>query len=166
MLDPEMMAYNAGWSIAHAGYDPTTGCIDWPEQDWPAFERRLAMPASEQGYFYVQDDQTGEFLGHVHYEVEPDGTARIGLNVVPGRRGTGLGTRFMELLLERVWRDTRATVVVNDFDDDRPAAAHLHRSHGFTPDPTTSVAADRPTRRWRLHRDGAGRQANQHPADE
>jgi RimJ/RimL family protein N-acetyltransferase len=105
MLDPALMSYNAGWPISHPGYDPTTGCIDWPEQDWPAFERRLAMPASEQGYFYVQDDQTGEFLGHVHYEVEPDGTAHIGLNVVPSQRGNGLGTRFMDLLLEQTIRE-------------------------------------------------------------
>jgi RimJ/RimL family protein N-acetyltransferase len=152
-----MMSYNAGWPISHPGYDPTTGCIDWPEQDWPAFERRLAMPASEQGYFYVQDDQTGEFLGHIHYQVDPDGTAHIGLNVIPSQRGNGLGTRFMDLLLERVWRDTRATVVVNDFEDDRPAAVHLHQRHGFTPDPETNAAIGRPTRHWRLHRDDAHR---------
>ena len=145
MLDPEMMSYNAGWPISHAGYDPTTGCIDWPEQDWPAFERRLAMPASKQGYFYVEDDRTGEFLGHVHYQVDLDGTAHIGLNVIPSRRGTGLGTRFLQLLLERVWRDTAASVVVNDFTDDRSAAVQVHRYHGFTPDPVPSTDAGRPT---------------------
>ncbi len=160
MLDPAMMSYNAGWPISHPGYDPTTGCIDWPEQDWPAFERRLAMPASKQGYFYVQDDQTGEFLGHVHYHLDPDGTAHIGLNVIPRQRDTGLGTRFMDLLLERVWRDTSATMVVNDFEDDRTAAVRLHRRHGFTPDPETNAATDRPTRRWHLHRDDAHQQAN------
>ena len=58
-----MMAYNAGWQISHAGYDPGTGCIDWPEGAWPAFEARLARPASEQGYYFVQEDETSEFLG-------------------------------------------------------------------------------------------------------
>lgn len=72
MLDPEMMSYNAGWPISYVGYDPTTGCIDWPEPEWPAFEHRLAAPSSDQGYFYVQDDQSGEFLGHVHYQVDPE----------------------------------------------------------------------------------------------
>lgn len=153
MLDPQMMSYNAGWQIPHAGYDSTTGCIDWPEEDWPVFERRLAMPASEQGYFYVEDDQTGEFVGHVHYQVDPDGTAQIGLNVIPGRRGLGMGEEFLRLLLERVWRDTDATVVVNEFEDDRTAAVRLHRRQGFTPEPDTNCAAGRPTRRWRLHRE-------------
>lgn len=74
--------------------------------------------------------------------------------------GSGLGTEFMHLLLERVWRDTSATVVVNDFEDDRPAAAHLHRHHGFTPDPETNVATGRPTRRWHLHRGDAHQQTN------
>ena len=106
LFDPEMMAYNAGWPLSYAGYNPATGCIDWPEGAWPAFEARLARPASEQGYYFVQEDETSEFLGHVHYELHSDGTAHIGLNVIPARRGTGLGMRFMNHLLERIWQDT------------------------------------------------------------
>jgi GNAT superfamily N-acetyltransferase len=152
LLDPEMMSFNAGWRISYAGYDPTSGCVEWPEADWPAFERRLAMPASEQGYFYVEDGDVGEFLGHVHYEVDGDGVAHIGLNVIPMRRRNGLGVQFMSLLLERIWTDTDAAVVVNDFEDERVAAVRLHRACGFVPDPTTSTAFGRPTRTWRLPR--------------
>lgn len=97
-----MMSFNAGWLLPHAGYDAATGCIDWTESAWPEFESRLARPASQQGYFYVRDDQTDTFIGHVHYEVGDDGDAEIGLNVIPVRRGAGLGLRFMNLLLEQV----------------------------------------------------------------
>ncbi|WP_385899781.1 GNAT family N-acetyltransferase [Tessaracoccus sp. O5.2] len=152
LLDPEMMAYNAGWQISHAGYDPGTGCIDWPEDDWPAFEARLAQPASQQGYYFVQEDETSEFLGHVHYELHTDGAAHIGLNVIPARRGSGLGMRFMNLLLERVWQDTEAAVAINEFEDGRLDAVRLHRRCGFVPDPTTSNLYGRPTRTWRLLR--------------
>ncbi|QXT63799.1 GNAT family N-acetyltransferase [Tessaracoccus palaemonis] len=150
MLDPEMMSYNAGWSVRYAGYDPASGCLDWPEEDWPAFEQKLARPAAEQGYFYVLDDETDEFVGHVHYEVDGDGEAHIGVNVIPRRRGAGLGSHFMSLLLDRVRRDTDATVIVNDFEDDRMAAARLHRRSGFVPDDKTSNAFGRPTRAWRI----------------
>ncbi len=45
LADPEMMADNASWDVTHPGYDPTTGCIDWPESEWPAFEARLRLVA-------------------------------------------------------------------------------------------------------------------------
>ena len=136
------------------GYDADTGCIGWPETAWPAFEERLAKPASEQGY-YVQEVETGEFLGHVHYEVDSEGAAHIGLNVIPGRRGNGLGQLFLRLLLERVWADTLAQVAVNDFEDDRLDVLRLHQRCGFIADPTTTTAFGRPTRTWRLRREDA-----------
>lgn len=54
LSDPETMAYNAGWDVRYAGYDPTTGCIDWPESEWSEFEARLRLPATRQGYYYVR----------------------------------------------------------------------------------------------------------------
>lgn len=152
LLDPEMMSYNAGWQLAHPGYDRRTGCIDWPEAEWDAFEQRLALPASEQGYWYVQDTGTDGFVGHVHYQLDPPGSAQLGLNVVPGRRGTGLGSEFMRLLLERLWQGTSAEVATNEFEDDRSAAVRLHRRWGFEPDADVNDAAGRPTRIWRLYR--------------
>lgn len=120
-----------------------------------AFEARLARPASEQGYYFVQEDETSEFLGHVHYELHSDGTAHIGLNVIPARRGTGLGMRFMNDLLERIWQDTEAAAAINEFEDGRLDAVHLHRRCGFVPEPTTTSAHGRPTRAWRLPRSGS-----------
>lgn len=149
------MAYNAGWPISYAGYDPATGYIDWPAGAWPAFEARLARPASEQGYYFVQEDETSEFLGHVHYELHSDGTAHIGLNVIPARRGTGLGMRFMNHLLERILQDTEAAAAINEFEDGQLDAVHLHRRCGFVPEPTTPSAHGRPTRTWRLLRSGS-----------
>ncbi|HMO66795.1 MAG TPA: hypothetical protein PKE47_16530 [Verrucomicrobiota bacterium] len=60
------MAYNAGWNVSHPGYDRDTGCIDWPESEWDAFAERLALPAGQQGYFYVLELEVGAFIGHAH----------------------------------------------------------------------------------------------------
>jgi GNAT superfamily N-acetyltransferase len=152
LADPEMMAYNADWDVSYPGYDRATGCIDWPESQWPAFEARLRLPAGRQGYFYVLDTETGAFVGHAHYRVDMDGAARIGLNVVPSRRGSGLGVRVLEFLVERIWRDTDATEIVNEFEDDRHSAIRSHRRCGFVPDRGTTTGHGRAVRTWRLRR--------------
>jgi len=147
-----MMSFNSGWALPHVDYDAATGCITWTEDAWPEFERRLARPASQQGYFYVRDDQTGTYVGHVHYEISSGRDAHIGLNVIPVRRGVGLGVAFMKLLLERVWQSTDAPAAVNEFEDDRIEAVRLHRRCGFVPDVRTTDVFGRPTRTWRLRR--------------
>lgn len=149
LADPDFMSYNAGWSIDFPGYDVGTGCVDWPESQWDAFEERLRRPQDEQGYHFVIDLLTGATLGHVHYTVD-GGTASIGFNVVTSPRGQGLGSEFLELLLERIREVTEATEVVNDFEDERVAAVKVHKAAGFRPDPDVSNEYGHPTRTWRL----------------
>lgn len=149
LADPDFMSYNAGWRIDIPGYDVGTGCVDWPESQWGAFEERLCRPRDEQGYCFVIDLLTGATLGHVHYTV--DGcVASIGFNVIPSHRGQGLGSEFLELLLERIREETEVTEVVNEFEDERVAAVKVHKAAGFRPDPDVSNEYGRPTRTWRL----------------
>jgi RimJ/RimL family protein N-acetyltransferase len=153
LADPEMMSYNAQWDLTYPGYDLVTGCIDWPESDWPAFQARLALSPEWQGYYYVLDTDTDQFIGHIHYLVDPNGTAEIGFNVIPERRGEGLGAQFLRLLLERVWLDTSARLIVQEFEDERVAAVEVHRQCGFTPErEARSRHGDRLTRTWRITR--------------
>ncbi|MCV2395350.1 GNAT family N-acetyltransferase [Actinotalea sp. M2MS4P-6] len=152
LADPVMMSYNADWDITYPGYDRTTGCIDWPESDWPTFQTRLALPPARQGYYYVLDTDMDQFIGHIHYLVGPDGVAEIGFNVIPERRGQGLGAQFLRLLLDRVWEDTPAQVIVQEFEDQRIAAVKVHQQCGFTPERETATRHGRPTRTWRLAR--------------
>ena len=123
------------------------------ESEWNAFAERLALPPRRQGYYYVLDTDTGEFIGHAHYTVEPDRAAHIGINVVPGRRARGLGEQVLRLLVERIWQDTEAMEIVNDFEDEREPAVRVHRRCGFVPDGVTHSPWGRPTRVWRLGRD-------------
>lgn len=143
------MSYNAGWDLTHPGYDRSTGCIDWPESQWDAFEDRLRLPRGEHGYYFVEDGVTGAALGHVHYLVE-ECVASIGLNVIPSFRGQGLGHEFLAILLAAVQESTSAIEVVNEFEDERLAAVRVHRTAGFRPDAGTTSVYGRPTRAWRL----------------
>ncbi len=150
MSDPEFMAYNAGWTIGYPGYDRETGCIEWPESEWEVFAERLALPGGRQGYFHVRDTRAGTFVGHAHDTVELDGAAHLRLNIVPARRGRGLGGQVLQLLVERIWPQTAVEEVVNELDDGRVAAVSTHRTCGLEPDPGTHADWGRPTRTWRL----------------
>jgi len=152
LSDPDVMAYNAGWGGSRPGYDADTGCLAWPESEWDRFAGRLARPADQQGYFYVRDTVTEVLVGDAHYEVGLDGAASIGLMVVPALRGRGLGERVLRELVSRIWRDTSATEIVNEFEDERASAVRLHRRCGFAPDAATRAVWGRPTRTWRLAR--------------
>ena len=152
LSDPETMAYNAGWDVRYAGYDPTTGCIDWPESEWSEFEARLRLPATRQGYYYVRDAEGGEPVGDAYYEVSTSGAASIGITIVPAWRGRGLGGLALGLLVDRIWQETDVEEIVNEFEDDRGPAVSLHRRGGFVADPVTQDDWGRPTRIWRLTR--------------
>ncbi len=148
LADPDLMAYNAGWDVSFPGYDPATGCIDWPEPMWEGFvEAYLAADPARAGYWYLHLD--GVPVGHAHYRIVGD-IAHIGVMVVPGRRGQGLAGEALRLLLDRIWSTTPAVVVQNDFEDSRGAAVALHRRAGFTPG--TLSDGPRPTRVWTLRR--------------
>lgn len=153
LRDPAMMAYNVGWDVPHPGYDRTTGCIEWPEDEWPAFLQRYAPEHEpDAGYFYLQDAATGAFFGHVHYRVErPAREAHIGINVVPSDRRQGLGLAGLRLLIGHLWRATDAVVIVNEFEPSRTAAVRLHAAAGFRP-VGASEHSGRPIERWELRR--------------
>ncbi len=140
-----MMSYNAGMAIDHPGYDPATGCIAWLPSEWDTFEARLALPASRQGYFYVEE-VGGGFLGHAHYRVDDALAAHVGINVIPERRGSGLSLQFLRLVCDRVRADTHACEIVNEFEDSRVAACRTHLRCGFVPD---AALTDSGTRIWR-----------------
>lgn len=85
-------------------------------------------------FYYVLDTDIDQFIGHVHYLVDGDATAEIGFNVIPACRRQRLGALFLRLLLDRVWEDTRAQVIVQEFEDERTAAVKVHQQCGFTPE--------------------------------
>lgn len=145
-----MMSYNAGWELPTPLYNNDTGCVEWPESQWGAFESRLRRPSEEHGYFYVSDGE--EFIGHVHYELDPAQRASIGLNVIPSRRGQGLSKSMLQLLLDEMWSKTAAVEAVNEFEDSRDAAAACHRAVGFVPDTNRNLDRPKPTRYWRIRR--------------
>lgn len=144
-----MMSYNAGWDLVHPGYDNETGCVEWPEPEWDAFEARITLPAEQQGYFFVED-AAGTPLGHAHYWVA-NNVAEIGFNIVPNHRGQGFGHAALQLLLDRIWATTHVDAATNEFEESRAAASAAHLRAGFSRTGTGGTEA-KPTTLWRLDR--------------
>ena len=150
-VGPGVQGPRPGWDLDHPGYDRVTGCIDWPQDQWAAFEAWLLLLADRHGYFCVRDPTASAYIGHAHYEVDV-GVAHIGINLVPEVRGSGLGVAVLTLLITRVWADSAATHAINECEDDRTPAFRTHRRCGFVPDADTRSDWGRPTRTWRLAR--------------
>ena len=150
LRNPEMMSYNAGWALAHPGYDNDTGCIEWCEPEWDTFGARILLPAEQQGYFFVED-AAGTPVGHAHAWVA-NNVAEIGFNIVPNHRGPGVGHAALPLLLDHIWANTHVNAATNELEEARAAASTTHLRAGFSracaggteAKPTTLRRLDRP----------------------
>lgn len=143
LADPDMMAFNRGWGLDHAGYDDSTGCIEFPADQWRAWHDRWVAGSSDRSYWFVEDPQ-GRPVGHTFFRLDPEdeSVAHVGVNIVPARRRRGLGVIALGLLLDEVRLDDRASVAVNEFEDSRASAVRTHRSLGFRRAATTGVGPD------------------------
>lgn len=143
LADLDMMSFNRGWALDDRGYDGVTGCIEFPENRWSDWYDRWVGRPSDRRYWFVVDSQ-GQPVGHVFFRLDQeDGrVAHVGVNIVPARRGRGLGALALDLLLDEVRRDGRAAVAVNEFEDTRTAAARMHQTRGFRRTASTGVAPD------------------------
>ena len=52
MADPATMDYNRGYT-PRKGYDPETGCIDFPEEDWAGWHGYFVNREPERFYAYI-----------------------------------------------------------------------------------------------------------------
>lgn len=132
--EPATMAYNAGWDVSYNGYHPDTGCIDFPESEWPKKHARLVGHEPESFYALVHLKTNGPFVGEVnfHYTPEQDWWD-MGVLIHAEFRGNGYGHLALELLLEKAFVDCGIARLHNDFETTRDAGLAIHLAAGFRP---------------------------------
>ena len=130
--DPDTMAYNAGWDVSYEGYHPDTGCIDFPEEDWPEKHARLVGREPEVFYALVREKAGGAFVGEVnfHYTPEEDWWD-MGVLIHAPFRGRGYGREALELLLQKAFVGCGIPRLHNDFETTRDAGLAIHLAAGF-----------------------------------
>ncbi len=88
MKDPETMSYNAGYDVTYSGYHYDTGCIDFPESEWE-FWLDKKLKDKNSYYAYIQDSETGNFVGYLNYHKIEDGRYMMGIVIHSKFQGQG-----------------------------------------------------------------------------
>ena len=118
--DPETMAYNHAWG----------GTIPWPRENWqPWYEHWVVHPEGEQFYRYLQDEDTGDFVGEIAYHRNEQGLCQANVIVFASCRGRGYGREGLRLLCQAA-KENGFCALYDDIAADNSAVG-LFLSEGF-----------------------------------
>ena len=122
LADLETMSYNDRWG----------GTIAFPPERWDAWaDRWLNEADGRYAYRYLQDEETGEFLGEAayHYDRQRD-VWLADIVVYAPFRGKGYGRQGLELLMREA-RKNGLSALYDDMLGDNPALG-MFMACGFT----------------------------------
>lgn len=129
MQDPATMSYNRGYA-PFDGYDPETGCIDFPEEAWADWYETWVRGEPEHYYAYIERARDHRVLGEVC--LHKTGEAwEMGVLLMADYRGRGYAKEALRLLLEEAFDRLDLPEVVNRFELSREAAVRVHLAAGF-----------------------------------
>lgn len=118
--DPETMAYNHAWG----------GRIPWPRENWqPWYEHWVVHPEGERFYRYLQDEDTGDFVGEIAYHRNEQGLCQANVIVFAPCRGRGYGREGLRLLCQAA-KENGFCALYDDIAADNSAVG-LFLSEGF-----------------------------------
>jgi len=129
MMDPATMEYNKGLDICE-GYDPETGCVNFPQSQWQGFCDRFVDNEPERFFAFIARRADLEFVGQVSLEKNDEGM-EISILVEDQYRRQGYATEAMELVLQVAFEVMKAEKVENSFNADLVAAVKLFDKAGF-----------------------------------
>ena len=133
LQDADTMAYNKGYALGFAGYDPKTGCIAFPESEWADWYGYFIGQEPLRYYAYIVRDSDSAFLGEVNLHKAPDAEGyEMGIVFEARHRGKGCAAGALRLLLRHAFEVLDANAVCNDFEETRSAALQAHLSAGFS----------------------------------
>lgn len=133
MEDPGTMSYNKGYDLSFNGYDKSTGCIAFPEQEWADWYAYFVEQEPLRFYAYIVREFDGEFIGEVNVHRNADDSwYEMGIVLEAKYRGKGYGIAALRLLLQHAFEKMDAEAVHNGFEEERSTAVQTHLSAGFT----------------------------------
>ena len=118
--DPETMAYNHAWG----------GTIPWTREKWSGwYDHWIVHPEGERFYRYLQDEDTGDFVGEIAYHRDEQGMCQADVIVFAPCRGRGYGREGLRLLCQTA-KENGLDALYDDIATDNPAIG-LFLSEGF-----------------------------------
>lgn len=132
LSDPATMFYNRNQNIDAEGYDNSTGCIDFPISDWRYWREIWLYQEPSRFSAYLQDPQTGAFVGEVCYYDGFDVSAvRAGILIAAEHRGKGYAVEGLKLLCERAFNREEISCVCAELNAGDAIAVRAYTSAGF-----------------------------------
>ena len=102
LADPATMSYNAGKPLDAPGYQPSTGCIDFPMGDWRLWRELWLWQEPDRYSAYLWDEEHGRFVGECCYYYDAEHEAHgVGILIQAIYRNRGYGTEGVRLLTQR-----------------------------------------------------------------
>ena len=158
MADPNTMSYNAGYDVSFDGYHYDTGCIDFPEEKW---EFWLADKLNDKNsfYAYIQDDETGHFVGYLNYHKSKDNKYYMGIVVYYKFQGQGYMRPAMLKLIEHA-KENKVPCLCDTVPTNRERALKVFYDLGFVvtqklegkkfgkPEPYVEISLDLTQKPW------------------
>lgn len=121
LADPETMSYNQKWG----------GTIDFHEDRWQdCFDFWIVNHDSKRFYRYLQDTETGEFVGEIAYHYDSEREVYIADVIVLAKyRGKGFGNQGLQFLCDAA-KANEIKILYDDIAVDNSAIA-LFLKNGF-----------------------------------
>lgn len=130
--DPATMSYNAGWDIDYDGYHSDTGCIDLPREKWAEKHRRMVGHEPNCFYAFVREKKSSRFICEVNFHyTDENNWYDMGVLVYAPYRGSGYGSKCLELLLHHAFVACGISRLHNNFEETRTEAMAIHQKAGF-----------------------------------
>ena len=121
LADPDTMSYNNAWG----------GTIPFPREKWESwYQYWIGNPEGKRFYRYLQDEETGEFVGEIAWHLDEKRNIHICDVIILARyRNRGYGSEGIRLLCEAAKRSGIA-ILYDDIAADNPSRK-LFLKNGF-----------------------------------
>lgn len=112
LADPDTMSYNNAWG----------GTIPFPREKWESwYQYWIGNPEGKRFYRYLQDEETGEFVGEIAWHLDEKRNIHICDVIILARyRNRGYGSEGIRLLCEAAKRSGVA-ILYDDIAADNPS---------------------------------------------
>ena len=112
LADPDTMSYNNAWG----------GTIPFPREKWESwYQYWIGNPEGKRFYRYLQDEETGEFVGEIAWHLDEKRNIHIcDVIILAKYRNRGYGSEGIRLLCKAA-KESGIPVLYDDIAADNPS---------------------------------------------
>lgn len=137
-LEDSRMIWNWANDPATRSASFSTGTISWDaHSEW--YAGKLSDP---RHIMWIAVNDGMEPVGQVRYQIE-DRQATVSINLAPGQRGLGYGSRILRLGSVRLFDSDNADIIHAYIKPDNDASRHVFQKAGFTLQDVRVIESDR-----------------------